>query len=90
MPTIRIPKGYQKFTLQSETFHSTETSFQAIFSQLISAYPALVGNVFDGSGKLFPFVRVVEEGAIVNDEDIFEKKVSQSATIFLINAVAGG
>jgi hypothetical protein len=90
MPEIHIPRAYRKYTKNKALHKSKELDLHAIFIELLSIYPLLVGTVFSIDVKPFPFVRIVVQDALVDIEDYAVTKISVDTKVMLVNAVAGG
>ncbi len=89
VPTIQIPTPMRDASDGNADVTVTGATVKAALADLIAQHPALESKLFD-AGKLRPFVNV-----FVDDEDIrflddLDTVVSDTQTIALIPAVAGG
>lgn len=62
---IKLPTPLRRHAEQAKTVEVNADSVGAALAQLVEAYPAMEGSIYDDAGKLKPFVRV-----FVGDRDI--------------------
>jgi sulfur-carrier protein len=87
---IRLPTLLRPAADGAASVTATGTTVGEVFTELVSTYPGLKGQLIDDTGTLHKFVNVY-----VNDDDIryldqLDTKVGESDSISILPAVAGG
>ena len=87
---VRIPTMLRSHVGGAATVAVEGTTVREIVDNLVTASPALVGQIVTADGTLHKFVNVY-----VNDDDIryldkLDTKVTDSDTVSILPAVAGG
>ena len=86
----RIPTMLRSHVGGAATASVDGATVREVLDNLVAAYPALVGQIVTPDGTLHKFVNVY-----VNDDDIryldkLDTKVTDSDTVSILPAVAGG
>ena len=87
---VRIPTMLRSHVGGAATASVDGATVREVLDNLVAAYPALVGQIVTPDGTLHKFVNVY-----VNDDDIryldkLDTKVTDSDTVSILPAVAGG
>jgi sulfur-carrier protein len=87
---IRLPTLLRPAADGAASVTATGTTVGEVFTELVSTYPGLKGQLIDDTGTLHKFVNVY-----VNDDDIryldqLDTLVGESDSISILPAVAGG
>jgi molybdopterin converting factor small subunit len=89
MPTIRIPPILRPEAGGNRQVEAAGTTVREVLVSLVSEYPTLRGRIFDGD-ELPQFLNVFVDGSDVRLSQGLATEVSDSATVILLPAVAGG
>ena len=89
MPTIRIPPILRPEAGGNRQVEAAGTTVREVLESLVSEYPTLRGRIFDGD-ELPQFLNVFVDGSDVRLSQGLATEVSDSATVILLPAVAGG
>ena len=87
---IRLPTLLRAAADGAASVQANGSTVGEVFTDLVGTYPGLKGQLIDDSGSLHKFVNVY-----LNDDDIryldqLDTKVSESDSISILPAVAGG
>ena len=90
MPTIKIPPVLRSSTAGEREVHAEGENVGELLRALANQHPATEGQLFSDEGELNRYVNVY-----LNDEDVrvlggLETEVSQSDTLVILPAMAGG
>ena len=90
MPTLRIPSPLRPYTSGlSEVNVQGQTIGQAL-GDLTRQYPALQPHLFNGDGRVRPFVNLYLREENVKEMQGLETPVTDDDRILLIPSIAGG
>src|SRR5579883_2019231 len=89
MSTIRIPPTLRAETGGQRQVEVSGGTVRELLDNLTAAYPALKGQILE-NGDIAPFVNVYLEGEDVRTLQGLDTAVSDSATVILLPAMAGG
>jgi molybdopterin synthase sulfur carrier subunit len=89
MATVRIPPILRPEAGGNRQLELAGATVRELLENLVSAYPALGGRIFDGS-ELPQFLNVFVDGADVRLSEGLETRLGDGATVILLPAVAGG
>jgi molybdopterin synthase sulfur carrier subunit len=89
MPTIRIPPILRPEAGGNRQVEASGGTVREVLDSLVSSYPALRDRIYDGN-ELPQFLNVFVDGSDVRLFDGLETVVTESATLILLPAVAGG
>jgi cysteine synthase/molybdopterin converting factor small subunit len=89
MPTVRIPPTLRTATGGAREVEASGGTVRDLLDDLTERFPSLRGQVFE-NGEIAPFVNVYVEGEDVRTLDGLETDVSESSTVILLPAMAGG
>ena len=90
MPSVKIPPVLRKHTGDQNTVDVSGSSVGEVLNALVAAYPDTREQLFSAEGELNRFVNVY-----LNDEDVrvldgLDTAVSDSDTVMILPAMAGG
>ena len=90
MATVKLPTILRKQANGEAQVQATGTTLRDLLNDLESKYPGITKNIVSEDGGLHRFINVY-----VNDEDVrylgsLETDVSESDTVSILPAVAGG
>jgi molybdopterin synthase sulfur carrier subunit len=90
MATVKLPTILRKQAGGEAQVQATGTTLRDLLNDLESKYPGITRNIVSDDGGLHRFINVY-----VNDEDVrylgsLETNVSDSDTVSILPAVAGG
>ena len=88
--TVKLPTILRKQANGEAQVQATGTTLRDLLNDLESKYPGITKNIVSDDGGLHRFINVY-----VNDEDVrylgsLETNVSESDTVSILPAVAGG
>lgn len=89
MTTVRIPPTLRGETGGQRQVDATGATVGAVLNDLAARFPGLAGQIFE-NGEVAPFVNVYLEGEDVRTLQGLETPVTDSATVILLPAMAGG
>jgi molybdopterin converting factor small subunit len=90
MTTVRIPPTLRNETGGQRQVSATGGTVREVIDNLVETYPGLRGQLLE-DGNVAPFVNVYLEGEDVRTlSDGFDASVSETATVILLPAMAGG
>jgi molybdopterin converting factor small subunit len=90
MPTLKIPTPLRSYTDgQVEVRVSGENVGEAM-RNLVRQYPPLLPHLYDGDGRLRPFVNLFVGGQNVKDLDGMATALGEDAQVLLVPSIAGG
>jgi len=90
MTTVRIPPTLRNETGGQRQVDASGSTVREVLDDLVERYPGLRGQLLE-NGSVAPFVNVYLEGEDVRTlADGFDATVSDSATVILLPAMAGG
>jgi molybdopterin synthase sulfur carrier subunit len=90
MPSVKIPPVLRKHTGDQNTVEVAGSNVGEVLNALVDQFPDTKDQLFSGEGELNRFVNVY-----LNDEDVrvldgLETGVSDSDTVMILPAMAGG
>ena len=90
MPSVKIPPVLRKHTGDATEVDAAGSTVGEVLNALVAEYPDTSDQLFAGEGELNRFVNVY-----LNDEDVrvldgLETAVSDSDTVMILPAMAGG
>jgi MoaD family protein len=90
MPSVKIPPVLRKHTGDQTAVDVAGSNVGEVLNALVAEYPDTQDQLFSGEGELNRFVNVY-----LNDEDVrvldgLETAVSDSDTVMILPAMAGG
>ena len=90
MPILRIPTPLRTYTGgESEVSVQGSTVAEAL-DDLVVRFPALRPHLFNGDGRLRPFVNLFLEEENIKDLQGVETPLQEDARLLLIPSIAGG
>lgn len=90
MPILKIPTPLRSYTAgQIEVKVEGETVAEAM-QQLVEHYPALRAHLYNGDGKLRPFVNLFVGENNVKDLQGLSTPLDEDARVLLVPSIAGG
>ena len=90
MPTLRIPTPLRSYTDGKVEVRVSGESVGDAMEQLVQTYPPLRPHLYNGDGKLRPFVNLFVGENNVKDLAGLETPVTESTRILLVPSIAGG
>ncbi len=90
MPSVKIPPVLRKHTGDATEVEAAGSTVGEVLNALVAQYPDTEDQLFSGEGELNRFVNIY-----LNDEDVrvldgLETAVSDSDTVMILPAMAGG
>ena len=89
MSTVRIPPTLRAETQGAASVEASGETVRDLLDDLTGRFPALRERIYP-EGELARFVNVYVEGEDVRTRDGLETEVSDSSTVILLPAMAGG
>jgi sulfur-carrier protein len=89
MTTVRIPPTLRAETAGAAAVEADGSTVRELLDDLTGRFPALRERIYP-EGELARFVNVYVEGEDVRTRDGLETPVSDSSTVILLPAMAGG
>ena len=89
MTTVRIPPTLRGETGGQRQIDASGATVGAVLNDLAAKFPGLAGQIFE-DGAVAPFVNVYLEGEDVRTLQGLDTPVTDSATVILLPAMAGG
>jgi sulfur-carrier protein len=90
MPKVRIPTPLRKLTDGQAEVHVEGEDLRTVVANLEATHPGIEDRLLDDSGQLRRFVNVFVRDEDVRFQDGLDTKVTESDTISIVPAVAGG
>lgn len=90
MPILRIPTPLRSYTDGQVEVAVRGNSVGAAMEQLVLTYPPLRPHLYNGDGKLRPFVNLFVGEHNIKDLAGLETPVSAETRILLVPSIAGG
>jgi molybdopterin converting factor small subunit len=90
MATLRIPTPLRAYTGGNNEIAVQGSTVGEALEDLVTLYPALRPHLYNGEGKLRPFVNLFLGEENVKDLQGLATPVSQSDRLLLIPSIAGG
>jgi molybdopterin synthase sulfur carrier subunit len=87
--TVRIPPTLRAETQGVASVEASGETVRDLLDDLTGRFPALKARIYP-EGELARFVNVYVEGEDVRTRDGLETEVSESSTVILLPAMAGG
>jgi sulfur-carrier protein len=89
MTTVRIPPTLRAETEGAATIEASGETVRDLMDDLTARFPALKERIYP-EGELARFVNVYVEGEDVRTREGLDTEVSDSSTVILLPAMAGG
>jgi sulfur-carrier protein len=89
MTVVRIPPTLREQTDGQATLEARGGTVREVLDDVAGRFPALQARIFS-DGNLAGFVNVYADGEDVRTRDGLETEVSDSSTVILLPAMAGG
>lgn len=90
MPSLRIPSPLRTYTGGQSEVSLTGGTVGELMQDLTNQYPAIQPHLFNGEGKLRPFVNLFLGEDNVKDLKGLETTLTQEDRLLLIPSIAGG
>ena len=90
MPSLRIPSPLRSYTGGQSEVSLTGGTVGELMQDLITQYPAIQPHLFNGEGRLRPFVNLFLGEDNVKDLNGLETTLTQEDRLLLIPSIAGG
>ena len=90
MPILKIPTPLRSYTKGQVEVKVTGQSVGEAMESLVEAYPALRPHLYNGDGKMRPFVNLFLGEHNVKDLDGLATAVSEDSRLLLVPSIAGG
>jgi len=90
MATLRIPTPLRAYTGGNNEIAVQGSTVGEALDDLVTLYPSLRPHLYNGEGKLRPFVNLFLGEENVKDLQGLATPVSQSDRLLLIPSIAGG
>ena len=90
MATLRIPTPLRAYTGGNNEIAVQGSTVGEALDELVTLYPSLRPHLYNGEGKLRPFVNLFLGEENVKDLQGLATPVSQSDRLLLIPSIAGG
>ena len=89
MSTVRIPPTLRAETQGAASVEASGETVKDLLDDLTGRFPALKARIYP-EGELARFVNVYVEGEDVRTREGLDTEVSDSSTVILLPAMAGG
>jgi sulfur-carrier protein len=89
MTTVRIPPTLRAETQGAASVEASGETVRDLLDDLTGRFPALKARIYP-EGELARFVNVYVEGEDVRTRDGLDTEVTDSSTVILLPAMAGG
>jgi sulfur-carrier protein len=89
MSTVRIPPTLRAETQGAASVEASGETVRDLLDDLTGRFPALKARIYP-EGELARFVNVYVEGEDVRTQEGLDTEVSDSSTVILLPAMAGG
>ena len=90
MPTLKIPTPLRSYTGGQVEVRVGGSSVGEVMERLVQDYPSLKPHLYNGDGKLRPFVNLFVGEHNVKDLDGLATPVTEETRILLVPSIAGG
>lgn len=90
MPTLKIPTPLRSYTGGQVEVRVGGSSVGEVMQRLVEDYPPLKPHLYNGDGKLRPFVNLFVGEHNVKDLDGLATPVTEETRILLVPSIAGG
>jgi molybdopterin converting factor small subunit len=90
MPTLKIPTPLRSYTDGQVEVRVGGSSVGEAMERLVADYPPLRPHLYNGDGKLRPFVNLFVGEHNVKDLDGLATPVTEETRILLVPSIAGG
>lgn len=90
MPVLRIPTPLRAYAGGRAEVSLAGRSVGEALADLIEQYPTLKPHLYNGDGRLRPFVNLFVGEASINDLQGLETPLDEDARMILIPSIAGG
>ena len=90
MPSLRIPSPLRSYTGGQSEVSLTGGTVGELMQDLTTQYPAIQPHLFNGEGRLRPFVNLFLGEDNVKDLNGLETTLTQEDRLLLIPSIAGG
>ncbi|HET6845227.1 MAG TPA: MoaD/ThiS family protein [Anaerolineales bacterium] len=90
MPILKIPTPLRSYTAGQIEVRVTGGNVGEAMANLVDLYPTLRPHLYDGDGKLRPFVNLFLGGQNVKDLEGLSTVLSDETKILLVPSIAGG
>jgi molybdopterin converting factor small subunit len=90
MPILRIPAPLRTYTGGQSEVDVQGSTVAETLDDLLERYPALRTHLFNGDGKLRPFVNLYLGEENVKDLQGVDTPLQQDSRLLLIPSIAGG
>jgi len=90
MPILRIPTPLRSYTNGKVEVQVEGKSVGEAMEGLVESFPALRPHLYNGDGKLRPFVNLFVGEHNVKDLDGLATPLAEDARVLLVPSIAGG
>jgi molybdopterin converting factor small subunit len=90
MPTLKIPTPLRSYTGGQVEVRVGGSTVGEVVEKLVEDYPPLKPHLYNGDGKLRPFVNLFVGEHNVKDLDGLATPVTEKTRILLVPSIAGG
>ncbi len=90
MPILKIPTPLRSYTDGQTEVRVTGKNVAQAMQQLVDEYPTLKPHLYNGDGRLRPFVNLFVGENNVKDLQGLETPLDDEARVLLIPSIAGG
>ncbi len=90
MAVLKIPTPLRSYTDGKAEVHVAGDNVAEAMHDLVKQYPTLKPHLFNGDGRLRPFVNLFVGENNVNDLQGLETPLDEDARVMLIPSIAGG
>ncbi len=90
MPVLKVPTPLRSYTEGKAEISIPGHTVAEVMQQLVVQYPTLKPHLYNGDGRLRPFVNLFLGENNINDLQGLETPLDENARIVLIPSIAGG
>ena len=90
MPILKIPTPLRTYTDGQVEVEVTGQTVGEAMQQLVRKFPPLQPHLYNGDGRLRPFVNLFVGGQNVRDLNGLETSISEDTRVLLVSSIAGG
>ncbi len=90
MPTLKIPTPLRSYTGGQVEVQVEGQTVAEVMEQLVERFPALRAHLYNGDGKLRPFVNLFVGENNVKDLQGLATPLDEGARVLLVPSIAGG
>ncbi len=90
MPVLKMPTPLRSYTDGKAEISIPGSNVAEVMQQLVKQYPTLKPHLYNGEGRLRPFVNLFLGEDNINDLQGLETPVDENARLVLIPSIAGG